>query len=114
MGWPFPAQLAGAFAGTGARVEALAPAGSMLGRSRHPQRQHLYSSLAPMDCLTQAIAAAKPDMIVPCDDLVAHLVAQVQGEPLPGRLDFLDRAAEAGATVAAAQEIGGEDDREAG
>ena len=97
MSWPFPAQLAGAFAGAGAQVEALAPAGSMLARSCHPRRQHLYSSLAPMDCLTQAIAAAKPDMIVPCDDLAARLVAQVQNDPLPGRLDFLRRAAEAGA-----------------
>ena len=109
MGWPFPAQLAGAFAATGAQVQALAPASSMLARSRHPMRHHLYSSLAPMDCLTQAMAAAKPDLIVPCDDLAARLVAQVQGDPLPGRLDFLGRAAEAGAPVAAAEEIGAED-----
>ncbi len=86
MGWPFPAQLAGAFAGTGSRVETLAPASSMLARSRYPSRNHLYSSLAPMDCLNQAIAAGRPDLIVPCDDLAARLVAQVQGEPLPGRL----------------------------
>lgn len=109
MGWPFPAQLAGAFAGAGGQVQALAPASSMLARSRYPLRHHLYSSLAPMDCLTQAIAAAKPDLIVPCDDLAARLVAQVRGEPLPGRLDFLGRAAAAGASVAAAEEIGRED-----
>ena len=113
MGWPFPAQLAGAFAGAGGEVQALAPASSMLARSRHPLRHHLYSSLAPMDCLTQAIAAAKPDLIVPCDDLAARLVAQVQGEPVMGRLDFLSRAAEAGAAIAAAEEIGGEDHLEA-
>jgi len=113
MGWPFPAQLAGAFAEAGGQVQALAPASSMLARSRYPLRHHLYSSLAPMDCLTQAIAAAKPDLIVPCDDLAARLVAQVQDEPLPGRLDFLKRAAEAGASVAAAEEIGGEDNLEA-
>ncbi|HEY8254956.1 MAG TPA: hypothetical protein VIG39_09970 [Rhizomicrobium sp.] len=113
MGWPFPAQLAGAFAGAGGQVQALAPASAMLARSRYPMRHHLYSSLAPMDCLTQAIAAAKPDLIVPCDDLAARLVAQVQGEPLPGRLDFLERAAAAGASVAAAEGIGGEDYLEA-
>jgi hypothetical protein len=113
MGWPFPAQLAGAFTGAGGQVQALAPASAMLARSRYPMRHHLYSSLAPMDCLTQAIAAAKPDLIVPCDDLAARLVAQVQGEPLPGRLDFLERAAAAGASVAAAEGIGGEDDLEA-
>jgi hypothetical protein len=110
MGWPFPAQLAGAFAGTGAQVQALAPASSMLARSRHPVRHHLYSSLAPMDCLNQAIAAGRPDLIVPCDDLAARLVAQVHGEPLPGRLDFLSRAAEAGAPVAASQAIAEEKD----
>ncbi|HZQ41290.1 MAG TPA: hypothetical protein VFA87_10860 [Rhizomicrobium sp.] len=112
MGWPFPAQLAGAFAGAGAQVQTLAPASAMLARSRHPMRHHLYSSLAPMDCLTQAMATAKLDLIVPCDDLAARLVAQVQGEPLPGRLDFLRRAAEAGANVAATEEIGSEDDLE--
>jgi len=110
MGWPFPAQLAGAFAGTGAQVQALAPASSMLARSRHPMRHHLYSSLAPMDCLNQAIAAGRPDLIVPCDDLAARLMAQVHGEPLPGRLDFLSRAAEAGAPVAASQAIAEEKD----
>lgn len=110
MGWPFPAQLAGAFAAVGAQVQALAPPSSILARSRHPVRQHLYSSLAPMDCLNQAIAAAKPDLIVPCDDLAARLVTQVQGEPLPGRLDFLSRAAEAGAPVAASEDIAAEKD----
>ncbi len=113
MGWPFPAQLAGAFAGAGAQVQALAPASSMLALSRYPVRHHLYSSLAPMDCLAEAVAAAKPDLIVPCDDLAARLVAQRQGEPLPARLDFLSRAAEAGAPIAASQGISGEKDVEA-
>jgi hypothetical protein len=110
MGWPFPAQLAGAFVGAGAAVEALAPTGSMLARSRYPQNHHLYSSLGPMECLTQAIAAAQPDMIVPCDDLAARLVAEVEHKVLPGRLDFLRRAAQAGAPVAMTEEITGEAD----
>src|SRR3954465_1711966 len=105
MTWPFPAQLAGAFAGAGARVEALAPTASMLARSRHPHRHHLYSALGPMECLTQAIMAAQPDMIVPCDDLAARLVAEIQTETLPGRMEFLRRAAEAGAPVAGCEEI---------
>ena len=70
----------------GARVEALAPTVSMLARSRYPHRLHLYSSLGSMDSLTQAIAAARPDMIVPCDDLAARLVAKdaarVSGRPM--------------------------------
>ena len=105
MDWPFPAQLAGAFAGAGARVEALAPTVSMLTRSRYPQRHHLYSSLGPLDCLSRAIATAQPDMVVPCDDLAARLVAEVDGKSLPGRIDFLRRAAEVGAPVAATEEI---------
>lgn len=113
MGWPFPAQLAGAFAGTGVRVEALAPAASMLARSRHPARHHLYSSLAPADCLREAMAAAEPDMIVPCDDLAARLVAQADGKALPGRSAFLRRAAAAGAPIAATAEIGREKDLDA-
>lgn len=113
MSWPFPAQLASAFAGVGARVEALAPAGSMLSRSCYPERHHLYSSLAPADCLSEAIRTAKPDMIVPCDDLAARLVAQADGKPLPGRLEFLRRAAQAGAAIAATEEIGGEQELDA-
>ena len=110
MGWPFPAQLAGAFVRTGAQVEALSPAGSMLARSCHPRRHHLYSSLAPADCVSEAMTAAKADMVVPCDDLAARLVAQIEGHPLPGRLEFLHRAAEAGAPVAAGAEIAREKD----
>lgn len=113
MGWPFPAQLAGAFVGAGSQVQALAPAGSMLARSRYPARHHLYSSLAPMDCLTQAISGSKPDLIVPCDDLAARLLAQAQGEPLLGRLDFLRRASEAGVQIAATREIGRVEELEA-
>jgi hypothetical protein len=110
MSWPFPAQLAGAFVGAGARVETLAPTVSMLARSRYPHRHHLYSSLGPMDCLAQAIAAARPDIIVPCDDLAARLVAEADRKGLPGRLEFLRRAAEAGAPVAGAEEIASEAD----
>lgn len=110
MGWPFPAQLAGAFAAAGARVEAVAPTASMLARSRFPQRHHLYSALGPLDCLNQAIAAARPDLILPCDDLAARLVAEAGRKILPGRIDFMRRAADAGAPVAVTEEIATEPD----
>lgn len=98
MDWPFPAQLAGAFAGAGASVEALCPKGTMLARSRHPVRIHPHRALAPKSSLQKAIARAKPDLIVPCDDLAAEIVRTVRGgDDLANRHAFLLRAAGAGA-----------------
>jgi hypothetical protein len=105
MGWPFPAQLAGAFAAVGARVEALSPAGAMLARSCHPERHHLYSALGPMDCLADAVRDAKPDMVMACDDLAARLVAQMEGTSVPGRLELVHRAGQAGAPAAMTEEL---------
>lgn len=105
MDWPFPAQLAAAFAGTRAEVQALSPTGSPLARSRHPVRHHLYSALAPMDCFLAAVAATKADIIAPCDDLAAELAARARGERLPGRLEFLARARSAAAPAIATEEI---------
>ena len=101
MTWPFPAQLAGAFASVGARVEALCPPRAMLARSRHVAIRHRYQALMPMESLCGAIAAARPDMIVPCDDLAAELVNRAYGSPTLGRMDFLTRVAQAGAPAVA-------------
>ena len=101
LDWLFPAQLAGAFTDVGARVEALAPPRSLLTLSRHPLRRHRYRALAAMDSLSRAIAQTRPDMIVPCDDQAADLVAKARGIPAIGRLAFLEAAAKAGAPVPA-------------
>ena len=95
--WPAPLPAAGA------RVEALCPPARMLARSRHPVRRHRYSPLAPMDSLASAIAAAKPDLIIPCDDLAAELVARRRGgdDLCRPAWNFWTRAAEAGAPAAA-------------
>lgn len=98
MDWPFPAQLAGAFVGAGARIEALCPAGTMLSRSRHPSRGHRHHALTPKASLRKAIAAAKPDLVIPCDDLAAEILRALRGgEDLANRHAFLLRAAKAGA-----------------
>lgn len=98
MDWPFPAQLAGAFAAAGARVEALCPRGTMLSRSRHPSRIHRHRALAAQASLRKAIAAARPDLVIPCDDLAAEISRDVRGgENLADRHAFLLRAAQAGA-----------------
>src|SRR5690242_14913766 len=98
MDWPFPAQLAGAFTNAGARVEVLCPKGAMLSRSRYPARIHRHHALAAQASLRKAIAAAKPDLIVPCDDLAAEILRKLRGgEDLADRHAFLLRAAKAGA-----------------
>jgi hypothetical protein len=107
MTWPFPAQLAAAFAGAGARVEALCPPESVLTRSRHVAQSHRYQMLTPGQSLRRAIADARPDLIVPCDDLAAGLVSTARGETLPGRLEFLSRASAAGAPAVAAMNVDG-------
>jgi hypothetical protein len=99
MNWPFPAQLAAAFAGVGAQVQALCPPRAMLALSRHPVRMHRYRPLAMMESLSQAITAAQPDMIIPCDDQAGELVNRAYGKPNIGRMEFLTAAALAGAPV---------------
>jgi len=95
--WPFPAQLAGAFAGAGAAVEALCPRGGMLALSRHPRRFHAWRALAPLAALRQATQGTRFDLIVPCDDQAADLVSRAAGHTPVTRAEFLARAAEAGA-----------------
>ena len=74
MRWPFAARLAGAFAALGCRVEALCPPGHVLAASRHPRRLYTYHPLFPR--LAEAIAIGQPDLVVPCDDPVAQLLAR--------------------------------------
>lgn len=75
VNWPSSARLAGAFAGVGAQVEALIPAGHVMSGSRFLTRVHSYSAWAPMTSLAGAVARAEPDLVVPCDDrAVAQLV----------------------------------------
>lgn len=64
------------FAALGWRVEAVSPAGHSLRKTRAVARSHDYAALWPLDAVSRAIAAANPDLIVPCDDrAVAHLHA---------------------------------------
>jgi len=74
--WPSAPRLAGAFAALGCRVDAVFAPGHMLQVSRYLGRGYAYRPLRPLSSLAAAIAAAKPDLIVPCDDrAVSHLVA---------------------------------------
>ncbi len=89
VNWPSSARLAGAFAGVGARVEALFPAGHVIGKSRFVAGQHLYSPYFPQSSLSCAIAKAAPDLIVPCDDRALSLLLALQAQAPRGAFGAL-------------------------
>jgi hypothetical protein len=119
LNWPFAARLAQAFGVLGARVEALCPRANPLRQSAAPTRVHAFSFLNPLPAIAAAIEAAAPDLIVPCDDLIAEmlwrlgdeepkfapLLRHCLGEPsiysvLASRNQFQAQAAIAGASIA--------------
>lgn len=79
--WPAPARLAGAFAACGATIEALAPRRHPVGESKSLARLHPYRPLQAISGLRAALEAAKPDLVIPCDDrAVRHLVTLADEE----------------------------------
>jgi len=66
--WPSAARLAGAFANLGARVEAVFPRRHVLSACRYLDRAYRYRALDGSASIAEAITAAKPDRIIPCDD----------------------------------------------
>lgn len=72
--WPSSARLAIEFSRVGHVVSILCPVHHPSRKLRVVHHTFLYKSLAPLDSLADAIEAAKPDIIIPCDDLaVRHL-----------------------------------------
>jgi hypothetical protein len=113
--WPSAAYLAGAFAAFGCSVDAVFPRGHVLGVSRHVSRAHPYRPLRPHCSFAAAIAAAQPDLIVPCDDrAVSHLLSiGVQAPEIAallarsmGRLESYPAMMARGPTIAVAQAEG--------
>ena len=105
------ARLAGAFAVLGASVEAVFPSGHPLAVSRYVDHAYRYRPLAGEASLGAAIAAAKPDHIIPCDDRAVILLAGLKAHtdqiarslgPLSGYQTLLARAP----SMAAAREVG--------
>jgi len=75
MRWPSTARLAGAFAQLGCTVHALCPKDAPAGASRYAAVRHRYDPFFPRASLRSAIAAAQPDLVIPCDDrALAHLL----------------------------------------
>lgn len=72
--WFPTARLAMALAGAGCFVDAVCPAGHPLCRMNTVRRTYAYRGLMPLKSFADAIAVAKPDFIVPGDDLATgHL-----------------------------------------
>lgn len=67
--WFPTARLAMALAGAGCIVDAVCPSGHPLGKMRSVRRVYAYRGLTPLRSFAGAIATARPDLIVPGDDL---------------------------------------------
>jgi len=70
--WVPTARLAVALANAGFTVEALCPRHHALEQTNAACRTHTYQGLTPLRSFVRAIAAAKPDLIVPGDDLATR------------------------------------------
>ena len=98
VGWPSVARLAFGFAHAGARVEALAPAGAVVTRSRYLAGWHAYRALSPVASLASAIEAAQPDLLVCCDDramaqtLALYGRARATGNGSAGTVALIERS----------------------
>ncbi len=67
------------FAAFGWRVEAICPAGHPLRETEAVARTHRFAALRPGPSLRAGIAAAGPDLIVPCDDRAVAQLLCLQG-----------------------------------
>jgi len=70
--WLPTARLAAAFTDAGFVTEAICPPRHPLCKTKNVHRIHLYRGLTPLASFADAIAAAKPDMIIPGDDLATQ------------------------------------------
>ena len=55
----------------GASIQVLCPNRNMMTRLPFVEKHYRYSTLRPLSSLRKAIAAAEPDLVIPCDDHVA-------------------------------------------
>src|SRR5882724_12425703 len=69
--WPTTTRLAFALSEAGVTVEALCMAGHSLAQVKFVSKTYRYRALSPLRSLRDAIAASKPDLIIPSDDTTA-------------------------------------------
>jgi hypothetical protein len=73
--WVTTARLGVSFAQANCRIEAICPASHAIRKTTALSRSYAYHALSPVTALRQAILAAKPDLVVPADDLsTQHLL----------------------------------------
>jgi hypothetical protein len=86
--WSCAERIAGALGA--ADIEALFPDGHAIAASRYLKRAHPYRALMPLHSLRQAIRHTRPDLVIPCEDRAAGLLAQLyaRGE----EKDLLERS----------------------
>ena len=68
--WFMAARIADAFAEAGAQVEAVCCRGHVMEALGCVRRTHRFRAMAPLASLRAAIARARPDLIIPCDDRI--------------------------------------------
>ena len=84
--WVPTARMAMALAKTGCTVEAVCPSGHPLAKTSAVRCTHRYDGLAPLRSFADAINRARPDLIVPGDDLATqHLHLLYQKERCYGK-----------------------------
>jgi hypothetical protein len=87
--WFSTARLARALSRAGFVVEAICSSSHPLRRTCAVQRKHSYSALRPLSSVAGAIAFAKPDLVLPCDDLAAKHLRDLHGRAAqPAQTDF--------------------------
>ena len=79
--WPFPARLAMALRRVGFHVEGASPPRAYLGRSAAPEAWHRLRPWRLAGDLADAVRAARPDRLIPCDDLSAALLVALHEDP---------------------------------
>src|SRR6218665_1654799 len=90
--WTRADRLAGAFAGAGAQVDAVYPAGHAIAHSRFLDRSFSYRGLAPLARLREAMAESAPDLVIPCDDRVSAELAALYDEAGGSEKALLERS----------------------
>jgi hypothetical protein len=75
--WIPTARLAIALSEAGFTVDAVCPSGHPLLETRGTRRIHKYHGLMPLSSFATAIAAARPDLIIPGDDLATRQLQQL-------------------------------------
>ena len=75
--WPNAPRLMIELLRAGYTVSILCPKDHPSAKIRRAHNTFLYSRFRPLDSLTKAIEANKPDIVIPCDDLAVHHLHQL-------------------------------------